>query len=219
MNRRTGTFEEFKDYTLAVARGERRVDSSEPKIWRERSIAGKRGEEPKKSAAIDSENPHYVVSTLRERIVEHLFVGEALRKLWQLKIGDVEVLRSEVDADGYDLVMSYRKIVRHIQFKTVRDDGKAANVKVSLKLMEKPSGCVVWIVVDDELNLKAYRWFGDAPGKPLPDIRDMKVAKHTKGNAQGAKLERPSYRIVPRSRFVPLATLDAVLVRLFGPLP
>ncbi len=33
MKRRTGTFQEFKDYTLAVARGERRVEPSEPRIW------------------------------------------------------------------------------------------------------------------------------------------------------------------------------------------
>ena len=33
MKRRTGTFQEFKDYTLAVARGERKVDPSEPKVW------------------------------------------------------------------------------------------------------------------------------------------------------------------------------------------
>ena len=36
MTRKTGTFQEFKDYTLAVARGERKVDPSEPKIWVER---------------------------------------------------------------------------------------------------------------------------------------------------------------------------------------
>jgi predicted transcriptional regulator len=30
---RTGTFKEFKDFTLAVARGERQVDPNEPKIW------------------------------------------------------------------------------------------------------------------------------------------------------------------------------------------
>jgi predicted transcriptional regulator len=30
---KTGTFEEFKDFTLAVARGERKVDPNEPKIW------------------------------------------------------------------------------------------------------------------------------------------------------------------------------------------
>jgi predicted transcriptional regulator len=33
VKQRTGTFEEFKDYTVAVARGERRVDPREPKIW------------------------------------------------------------------------------------------------------------------------------------------------------------------------------------------
>ena len=30
---KTGTFEAFKDFTLAVARGERKVDPKEPKIW------------------------------------------------------------------------------------------------------------------------------------------------------------------------------------------
>src|SRR5260370_29586722 len=92
-------------------------------------------------------NPHYAYSTLRERIVEHVFVGEALRQLWQRGVTDVEVLRSEFDAGGYDLVMSLRKVVRHIQFKTIMVGGKAANVNVSMKLMEKPSGCVIWIVI------------------------------------------------------------------------
>jgi len=30
---RTGIFQEFKDHTLAVARGERRIAPGEPKIW------------------------------------------------------------------------------------------------------------------------------------------------------------------------------------------
>jgi hypothetical protein len=33
-------------------------------------------------------------STLRERIVEHVFVGDVLRTLWRRGITDVEVLRS-----------------------------------------------------------------------------------------------------------------------------
>ena len=37
MSRRVGTFGEFKDYTLTVARGERKVDPQEPKIWVERT--------------------------------------------------------------------------------------------------------------------------------------------------------------------------------------
>lgn len=36
MTTRAGTFEEFKAYTLEVARGERAVDPNEPKIWVER---------------------------------------------------------------------------------------------------------------------------------------------------------------------------------------
>jgi hypothetical protein len=37
--------------------------------------------------------------------------------------------------------------------------------------------------------------------------------------AAGVKLERPNQRGVPRSAFTPLASLDAVLEQLFGPLP
>jgi hypothetical protein len=69
---------------------------------------------------------HTVHSTLRERIVEHVFVGEALRWLWNRGVTDVEVLRSEFDAGGYDIVMSDSYVVRHIQFKTLTLGGKAA---------------------------------------------------------------------------------------------
>ena len=50
--------------------------------------------------------PHAIHSTLREQIVEHVFVGDVLRRLWQRGVTDVEVLRSEFDAGGYDLVVS-----------------------------------------------------------------------------------------------------------------
>ncbi len=39
MNHRTGSFDEFRTYTLAVVRGERTVEPNEPKIWVERSEA------------------------------------------------------------------------------------------------------------------------------------------------------------------------------------
>lgn len=164
------------------------------------------------------ETSHYLHSTLRERIVEHVFVGDALRWLWQHRVTDVEVLRSEFDAGGYDLVMSYRKIVRHIQFKTMMVKGKAASIKASLKLMEKPSGCIIWIIVTPELVLQSYLWLGGPPGQPLPDIQGLRVAKHTKANAEGKKAERPDHRIVPRGRFERLGSLGEVLERLFGPL-
>jgi len=166
----------------------------------------------------EEETSHYLHSTLRERIVERVFVGDALRWLWQRNVTDVEVLRSEFDAGGYDLVMSYRKIVRHIQFKTTMVNGKAASIKASLKLMDKPSGCIIWIIVTPELVLHSYLWLGGPPGQPLPYIQDMRVARHTKANAEGKKAERPDHRIVPRGRFEKLGSLNEVLERLFGPL-
>ena len=47
----------------------------------------------------------------------------------------------------------------------------------------------------------------------------MRVAQHTKANAEGIKLERPDHRVIPRSRFESLGSLDEVLQRLFGALP
>ncbi len=170
MNRRNGTFTEFKDYTLAVARGERTVDPSEPKVWQERAET-EPGTKPVQVVPVDVGASHFVHSTLRERIVEHVFIGEALRRLWKHGATDIEVLRSEFDAGGYDLVMSYRGVMRHIQFKSITEGGRASSVNVSLKLMEKPSGCVIWMVVSPkELDLKSYRWFCGLPGHPLPDI-------------------------------------------------
>jgi hypothetical protein len=107
-------------------------------------------------------------------------------------------------------------VLRHIQFKSTRLDGKAASVKVSLKLAEKPSGCVIWIIVCPDLSFHHFLWFGGAPGLRLPALDDLRVAKHTKGNAHGVKLERPNHRVVPRGRFERLDCLDEVLGRMFG---
>ncbi len=125
-------------------------------------------------------DPHFLHSTLRERIVEHVFVGDMLRSLWRRGITEVEVLRSEFDAGGYDLVVAFQRIVRHIQFKSMVAGGRAANVKVSLKLAEKPSGCVIWIIVTPDLGFDHFLWFGGTPGLPLGDIEQFRTAKHTK---------------------------------------
>ncbi len=169
--------------------------------------------------AISVTDAHFRQSVLRERIVEHLFIGEALRLLWTRGVTDVEVLRSEFDAGGYDLVMSRGGIVRHIQLKTTTVSGKAASIKGSLRLLDKPSGCILWILITPGLELQTYLWFGGAPGQPLPGITDRKVARHTKASVRGKRAERPDHRVIPRNQFERLGSLDEVLQRLFGPLP
>ena len=161
-------------------------------------------------------DPNTTHSVLRERIVEHLFVGEVLRRLWIRGVRDVEILRSEFDAGGYDLVMSRRDLVRHIQFKTTMRGSKVEGTNVSLRLAERPSGCVIWIVPTPDLRFDSYLWFGDEAGCPLPDITAMPIAKHTKSNSKGTKLPRQNLRTVARRNFAPIPSLDDLLARLLG---
>lgn len=166
-------------------------------------------------ADIDMHSHH---STLRERIVEHVFVGEALRALWRRGITDVEILRSEFDAHGYDLVMGRGSIVRHIQFKTgIR--AKPAPVSVGRALAEKPSGCVIWICVSMALDLGPYWWFGAPPGEPLPDLTGFTSPRRMGRREGGDRPLRVNHSKVPAKHFRRIETMDAMLETLFGPLP
>jgi hypothetical protein len=158
---------------------------------------------------------HYEHSTLRERIVEYVFVGDALRTLWRRGVVDAEVLRSDFDAHGYDLVMARGRIVRHIQFKT-GTSSKPGNVSVAQALAEKPSGCVIWIRVSDDLDMGPFFWFGGAPGEPLPPIAHYSSPLRATHNKNGVRPPRQNHRLVPSREFQGLETLDAVLEMLFG---
>ena len=159
---------------------------------------------------------HSEHSVLRERIVEHVFVGDALRALWRRGVTDVEVLRSEFDAHGYDLVMSRGPVVRHIQFKTgVRP--KPNRVSLSSALALKPSGCVIWIQVTQGLDLGPFWWFGGLPGEPLPSLEAFRNPSRIGRRADGDRPLRPGHRQLPASAFRRLNDLDVVLETLFGP--
>jgi hypothetical protein len=158
---------------------------------------------------------HYQHSSLRERIVEHVFVGDALRELWREGVTDVEVLRSEFDAFGYDLVMSRGGIVRHIQFKTGMQS-KPRKVEVARALFEKPSGCVVWIKVSGDLTLEPFYWLGGTPGEPLTINNDFRAAKAKRRNKEGKRPDRPNHVDVPGAEFELVPTLRKVLGKLFG---
>jgi hypothetical protein len=166
---------------------------------------------------IASMNPtaHFESSTLRERIIEHLFIGEVLRTLWRRGVVNVEVLRSEFDAHGYDLIMAYGRIIRHIQFKT-GTSSKPGNVSISLALASKPSGCVLWIHVSDTLELRPFFWFGGAPGDPLPPLDDYEIPMRATHNKDGERPLRKNHRLIPGNQFQRLETLDKVLEALFG---
>ncbi len=149
-------------------------------------------------------------------MLEHLFVGDLLRCLWRHGKSGIEVLRSEVDDSGYDLVLEYNGLLRHIQLKSSYHGAKTRDVKINSALARKPSGCVVWVFFEQAtMELGPFLWFGDEPGKPLPALGD-RAGKHTKGDRAGVKAVRPNIRVVGKARFQQMDTIDSVVRALFG---
>jgi hypothetical protein len=163
----------------------------------------------------------YIKSTFYEQLVEHVFISEVLQEVWYSFGLIAEVLRSEVDASGYDVVIDCNGILRHIQLKTSKPSARVSGQNVNVALAEKPSGCVVWLIRKENLETPwislSYRFFGSDPGKPLPSLTAFKIAKHTTAkDAEGRKKRRMNIRVVPKSRFVSFSTARGLVERLFG---
>jgi len=162
----------------------------------------------------------FLKSSFYEQLVEHVFIAEILQEVWYRHRKTVEVLRSEVDASGFDLVLECQNILRHVQLKTSGINSKTTNQKVNIALSHKPSGCVVWLErVEDSATHRMqlqYLFFGDAPGKPLPALDGFQVGKHTKASKTGIKAERPFIRVIPKRHFEPLPSITDLVQKLFG---
>ncbi len=163
-----------------------------------------------------TDTAHYLESALREKVIEHLFVGDLLRCLWRQGSRDIEILRAEVDRAGYDIVLESNGVLRHVQLKASYRRAKTSKVGININLAQKPSGCVIWIWFDpDTIELGPFLWFGGQPGEPLPPLGD-RVGKHTKGDRTGLKAARPNIRLLRKGQFLALSTMDDVAQTLFG---
>lgn len=159
---------------------------------------------------------HTESSSFREKLIEHLFVGELLRLSWQKDCG-LEVAKPEVDNSGYDLITEAQGVVRHIQLKASYEGGKTARQKVHVRLADKPSGCVIWIYFNEEtLALGPYYFFGGKPGEPLPSLENSKTARHTKGDQDGYKAERPNIKVLNKGDFTRYESVEEIYTALFG---
>ncbi|WP_287408196.1 hypothetical protein [Oceanithermus sp.] len=160
---------------------------------------------------------HSLMSSFRERLIEHLFIGQLLTISWLFDNAQLEVARPEVDSQGYDIVLENQGVIRHVQIKSSKLGARTREQNVHVALANKPSGCVIWVYFDElTLSLGPYYVFGDDAGKPLPPIEHLPVARHTKGDAQGVKHERPRIRRVKRSLFHKVEEASGVYEWLFG---
>lgn len=161
---------------------------------------------------------HTHFSSYREKLIEHLFLGELLKLSWLNYKCSLEIARPEVDNSGYDAIAEANGIVRHIQIKTSVIGGKTANQKVHLSLASKPSACVLWVYFNEEtMQLGPYLYFGASePGKPMESLAGRRAAKHTKGNKDGFKAQRENLRVLPKGAFRSYSSVEEVYEQLFG---
>lgn len=157
-------------------------------------------------------------SQLREKTFERLFLAELSKTLLLERRIAFEVLRSEFDASGYDVVVTAGPITRHIQLKVTRVGGKRRHVDIQTELSDQPSGCVIWMMANPEtLKIGPFYWLGSEPGARLI-VPDGKITKHSKANASGVKTERQALRNVPKSYFRRCEEIGEIADALFGPI-
>ena len=167
------------------------------------------------------ERDQYAESQRRENLVEHCLIAELLQDAWLRRGQSLDILRSEVDAAGYDLVLSCNKVTRHVQLKSSKSDAAAGFQPVNGRLADVPSGCVVWIRMKEEpernrVHLE-YWFYGNNPGEPLDDLTKLRRVKHTRANAEGDKALRANTFRVNRGLFQRLTGVEALSDKLFGP--
>ena len=152
----------------------------------------------------------YQESRTVEKLMEHIFLSEVLQECWFRRRQIVEVLRAEVDAAGYDLVLEVEGVIRHIQLKASRQGGKTSRQTINTKLARRKGGCVVWITYDlDEQEGRAqlrYRWW-DSETNDLPK---------TVGKNPVTKKERPGTVVLKKADFELLDDTASLVGRLFG---
>lgn len=118
-------------------------------------------------------------SAFYQQLVEHVFIGEVLQEAWFGYRRTVEVLRAEVDSSGYDVVFDCDGMLRYVQLKTSKHDGKRRSTNVNIGLGNKPGGCVVWLLRETDSATRriklSYLYFGGECGERLPDLSGFPV--------------------------------------------
>jgi hypothetical protein len=94
----------------------------------------------------------YQESKTVKKLIEHIFLSELLQECWFRRRQIIEVLRAEVDAAGYDLVLEAGGTIRHVQLKASRNGARTARQTINSML-------------GDRSPLPALRAFA---GQPLP---------------------------------------------------
>ncbi len=85
-----------------------------------------------------------------------------------------------------------------MQLKSSFMGARRSEVTANVKLLDRPSACILWIFFDpDTLLLGPFLWFGGVAGERIPPLGE-KIARHTKPNAKLEKADRPAHRVAKK---------------------
>ena len=161
---------------------------------------------------------HSYDSTLREQALGHIFLGELLAFMWRHDRRDIEML---------DLLFGVGPLghVAHDEDDSAAVDRRQrdllrerAAVRAAAGHFTAPPSALFHGGEDDvreTLDIERFYWYGGRPGTPLPDL-GKRIARHSKGNSQGEKNERPGHRVVAKRDFDTLVNISEVVGKLFG---
>ncbi|NJK45255.1 MAG: hypothetical protein HC933_14150 [Pleurocapsa sp. SU_196_0] len=116
-------------------------------------------------------------STFFENLLEHRFLFDLRRELVLRDTPELlNVLKSDVDIFGFDLVLAVGDKSVHVQMKTRSGKPPANPYMISEALWRLPNACVIWMLYSSEnLEPTGYYLFGF----PMPDLEKFSVAKRT----------------------------------------
>jgi hypothetical protein len=151
----------------------------------------------------------------RENLVEHVFIAEVLQECWFVREQPIEVLKAEVDAYGYDLVLECSGVIRHVQLKASEFGGRTRRQSINRLLEQKVGGCVVWVLfAHDEaagrIRLRYLYFGGRRPRDRIPSLGEV-VARNPR-----SKNPRSNTRVLDIKQFEEIPTTAALLKRMFG---
>ena len=135
----------------------------------------------------------YRNSTYIENVVRHRFVADVASELWRREPGEpLHILQAEVDIAGIDVVLTYKKIFRHIQLKALSKSYTKNPYAVHDSLGGLPGACVIWICYDSgSLQPSTYHMMGRRGNSKMQSLRRFPIAKSPK-----TKKERLGFRAV-----------------------
>jgi hypothetical protein len=125
--------------------------------------------------------PSFIAENSRffENLLEHRFIYDLGRHLvLQEPPRLLNVMRSEVDAFGFDLALSVKDITRYVQMKTRSGKDPTNPYAISDALWSLPEACVIWLRYNQvTIEPVSYHMLGD----PLPDLDKFRCSKKRRG--------------------------------------